>query len=280
MASRERERQLARERYERQQVRRTAARARARQRRQIVGAVVGVLAVVAGALLLVKLLGSDSSTTAQPKDTTSVSATPSVTPSATPSATPSGVSVCPPPPTAKPKTLTFPAEPPLTAKKTAYTATLTTNCGDVAVELYGDKAPHAVNSFLFLAGKGYFDNSPCHRLTNTGIFVLQCGDPTGTGRGGPGYKFPDENLPKAGAKNYPAGTLAMANSGPATNGSQFFIVYKDTQLGPAYTIFGKILRGAAVVDKVRLKGVTGGTADGPPAQKISILSVKTVAGIK
>ena len=106
---------------------------------------------------------------------------------------------------------------------------MTTNCGVIKADLYAAKAPHTVNSFLFLASKGYFNDTPCHRLTTSGIYVLQCGDPTGTGSGTPGYSFKDENLTGA---TYGAGVLAMANSGANTNGSQFFINYKDSQLAP------------------------------------------------
>src|SRR5690606_21777336 len=112
---------------------------------------------------------------------------------------------------------TPPAEP--TASGTVP-ATIRTSAGDLAVSLDADAAPCTVNSFLSLAQQGYFDETPCHRLTTSGIFVLQCGDPTGTGTGGPGYEFPDE---LTGSETYPAGTLAMANAGPDTNGSQFFV---------------------------------------------------------
>jgi peptidyl-prolyl cis-trans isomerase B (cyclophilin B) len=127
-----------------------------------------------------------------------------------------------------------------------------------------------VNSFVYLAGQRYFNNTDCHRLTTSGIFVLQCGDPTGTGSGGPGYKFNDENL--AGA-TYPAATLAMANAGPNTNGSQFFLVYKDTSLPPSYTPFGTIVSGLGVVQKVAAAGTDNGTGDGHPKEKVVIESV-------
>ena len=109
-----------------------------------------------------------------------------------------------------------------------YTATIKTNQGTIVATLDGAKAPHTVNSFNFLAGQGYFDNSPCHRLTTQGIFVLQCGDPSGTGtRRSRATRSRDENLQGA---TYPAGTLAMANTGqPHTGGSQFFICYADTR---------------------------------------------------
>jgi peptidyl-prolyl cis-trans isomerase B (cyclophilin B) len=158
-------------------------------------------------------------------------------------------------------------------KKGNPTWTLTTNCGRIKVELFGDKAPVTVQNFEFLTNKAYFDGTPCHRLTTSGLFVLQCGDPTGLGTGGPGYTIPDENLPKSGANNYPAGTLAMANTGaPHSGGSQFFIVYKDTQLSPNYTIFGKVTQGLELVQAIADAGVSGGGVDGRPAQPVGIFS--------
>ena len=115
-----------------------------------------------------------------------------------------------------------------------------------------DKAPYTTFSFEYLARKKYFDATKCHRLTTSGIYVLQCGDPTGTGSGGPGYQFQDENLTGA---TYPAGTIAMANAGPGTNGSQFFIVYKDTQLPPSYTPWGKVTAGLDIVQGIAKAGV-------------------------
>ena len=125
-------------------------------------------------------------------------------------------------------------------------------------------------SMAYLAADGYFNNTPCHRLTTQGIYVLQCGDPTGTGTGGPGYEIPDENLPENTPNNYPKGTVAMANAGPNTNGSQFFIVYQDTTLPPNYTIWGTVSQGLDVVEKVAAAGVQGGGTDGPPALPITI----------
>jgi len=126
-----------------------------------------------------------------------------------------------------------------------------------------------------LAKGKYFDGSLCHRLTTSGIFVLQCGDPTATGSGGPGFQYPDENLPANALNNYPAGTVAMANSGPGTNGSQFFLVYADTTLGPDYTIWGKITKGLDIVQAIAKAGVVGGGGDGTPAQTIALLKVTT-----
>jgi peptidyl-prolyl cis-trans isomerase B (cyclophilin B) len=172
------------------------------------------------------------------------------------------------------------AQPLVAAKKQAKTLTITTNCGDIVISLLGAKAPITVTSISALANAGYYNKSLCHRLTTEGIYVLQCGDPTASGSGSPtGWTgYIDENLPKAGAKNYPAGTVAMANSGPKTNGSQFFLVYQDTQLGPDYTIWGKITKGLDLVQKVGAVGAyqMSGTqamyaGDGYPIQTVEIL---------
>jgi peptidyl-prolyl cis-trans isomerase B (cyclophilin B) len=152
-----------------------------------------------------------------------------------------------------------------------YTAVMATNCGNVTLALETAQAPHTVNSFVFLAGQKYFDHTPCHRLTTAGIYVLQCGDPTGTGTGGPGYTIPDENL--AGA-TYPAGTVAMANTGqPHSGGSQFFLVYRDTQLPPAYTPFAKVSAGLNVLQQIAAMGTTTGGPDGAPKAGVFIDSV-------
>jgi peptidyl-prolyl cis-trans isomerase B (cyclophilin B) len=119
-------------------------------------------------------------------------------------------------------------------------ATVKTTIGDMEFTLDADRAPCTVNSFISLATQNYFNASHCHRLTTldtSGIAVLQCGDPTATGTGGPGYTFGDET---DGSETYGPGVLAMANRGPDTNGSQFFIVYADTPLDPAYTVFGGV----------------------------------------
>jgi peptidyl-prolyl cis-trans isomerase B (cyclophilin B) len=114
--------------------------------------------------------------------------------------------------------------------------TLQLNDTKIALALDQERTPCTVNSFVSLARQGFFDGTSCHRMVDgPGLFVLQCGDPTGTGSGGPGYQFADE---LTGTETYPAGTLAMANAGPGTNGSQFFIVYADSQLPPSYTVFG------------------------------------------
>ncbi len=143
--------------------------------------------------------------------------------------------------------------------------------GTVAIALDA-AAPKTVAAQTKLAQEGYFDGTPCHRLTTKGIFVLQCGDPTGTGSGGPGYQLPDENLPSANKNNYPAGTVAMANAGPNTGGSQFFIVYEDTSLPPGYTIWGEVTSGLDVVQKIAADGTKTGAPDGPPKSPVTIES--------
>lgn len=150
-------------------------------------------------------------------------------------------------------------------------AVLQTSAGDIPMTLDGERTPCTVESFVSLAQQQYFTNTECHRLTTQGIFVLQCGDPTGTGRGGPGYRFADE---LDGSENYPAGTVAMANAGPGTNGSQFFLVYQDTQLSPDYTVFGMMSpEGLAVVQSIAAAGTAGGAPDGAPATPVTISGV-------
>lgn len=146
-------------------------------------------------------------------------------------------------------------------------ATITLAGGEVPITLDAEDAPCAVNSFTSLAEQGYFDDTACHRLTTQGIFVLQCGDPTEDealrGTGGPGYSFADETEAD---DTYERGTLAMANSGPDTNGSQFFMVYDESPLPPDYTVFGSIGEdGLAVLDAIAEEGAQGGAPDGAPA---------------
>ena len=156
--------------------------------------------------------------------------------------------------------------------------TLNTNCGKIVFEAFTSKAPTTVSAMTSLANQGFFDASLCHRLTTALIFVLQCGDPTAEGGGGPKFTYRDENLPKAEQNNYPAGTVAMANSGPGpnnsgTNSSQFFLVYANTTLPPNYTIWGQITQGLDIVKAVAAKGVANGSKDGAPAQTIALEKV-------
>lgn len=135
-----------------------------------------------------------------------------------------------------------------------------------------ERTPCTVASFASLAAQNYFDATECHRVTTAGIFVLQCGDPTATGKGGPGYTIPDE---VDGSETYPAGTVAMANTGaPDSGGSQFFLVYEDSQLSPNYTVFGSIDdAGLTVLREIGARGVAGGGTDGQPAETVTISEV-------
>ena len=163
--------------------------------------------------------------------------------------------------------------------------TIVTDRGRIGLQLANNESPCTVGSFVTLAQGAYFDNTECHRLTTSrALSVLQCGDPKGDGTGGPGYQFADEyptdqyppgepalKVPVV----YPRGTLAMANAGPGTNGSQFFMVYRDSLLPPAYTIFGTINQaGLAVIDKIAAGGVAGGGDDGAPANEVNITSAR------
>ena len=160
---------------------------------------------------------------------------------------------------------------------TASAFTLETNCG--VIEFATDpKTPTTVGTMAWLANEGFFNNTACSRLTTQGIFVLQCGDPAGDRTGGPGFKFADENLPVAGGDGtylYPRGTVAMANGGPNTNGSQFFLVYQDSPLPPSYTIWGSITSGLDVLENIASAGVLDGSSDGSPSQAAVISSAST-----
>lgn len=143
-------------------------------------------------------------------------------------------------------------------------ATIHLSAGDIEITMDRAAAPCTVNSFESLAQQGYFDETECHRLTDQGIFVLQCGDPTGTGTGGPGYAFADETND---SMTYPAGTVAMANAGPDTNGSQFFLVWADTELKPDYTVFGTMdPAGLDVVGGIAAQGVAAEDGTSPIAE--------------
>lgn len=177
--------------------------------------------------------------------------------------------------------VSLPPDPQNTPDHGKVVVTFLTNRGPIPMQLNRAEAPCTVQSFLHLLESGFYNDTICHRLTTyPTLSVLQCGDPSGTGEGGPGYQFRDElptNLPTwpgdpAGSPGrvYARGTLAMANAGPDTNGSQFFLVYKDSKLRPNYTIFGRILPvGLRTLDLIAASGVEpndpGAPLDGLPA---------------
>jgi len=270
----ERQRKLARERYERQQARRIHRAHRWRTIGIIAAASCAVIALGAGGYVaLAGGGGTNASATSTPTPTTSstATATPTATPTPTQAAEPASHCTYAPNGTAARKVGAPPAKP--AYKGAQYKATVKTNRGTIVLDLENNKATCTVNSFIYLAVKKYFSNTTCHRLTTSGIYVLQCGDPTGTGSGGPGYKFANENL--AGAK-YTEGTVAMANAGPGTNGSQFFLVYRNSTTLPAsYTPFGKIVGGLGIIQNVAKAGTdnSNGNGDGHPKEKVTIESV-------
>ncbi|MFI7385769.1 peptidylprolyl isomerase [Streptomyces sp. NPDC049813] len=264
----QRQRQLAREKFLRQQQRRESARRKARTRNTVIAAVLAVVVLGTGGAYAAGAFKSDDKET-------SAGSEPSASPSASKAPDP-----CEKPAAGKAKTATWKKEPAMTIDTSAkYAMKLATTCGDIGIDLKAKAAPHTVNSFNYLLGKGFLDHTKCHRLTTEGIYVLQCGDPTGTGQGGPGYTIPDENLKDASLKKaekqqgtqlytFPAGTIAMANTGQKhTGGSQFFLVYKDSKLPATYTPFGTISdSGMKVLDKIAKAGAqpadqtTGNTA--------------------
>ncbi|MCV7300038.1 peptidylprolyl isomerase [Mycobacterium barrassiae] len=182
-----------------------------------------------------------------------------------------------------------PAKPPRTGRvpttPAQVSASIMTNRGGIGLQLDNAKAPCTVNNFASLAQQGFYDDTTCHRLTTgPSLGVLQCGDPSGTGTGGPGYRFPNEyptnqfRLSDPALERpllYPRGTLAMANKGLGTNGSQFFLVYEDSMLPPTYTVFGTIDKtGLATLDKIAAAGTSDGSDDGKPKQSVTIASVR------
>jgi peptidyl-prolyl cis-trans isomerase B (cyclophilin B) len=265
-SKKERQRQLARARYQRQQERRMQHTHKTRMRAIVTGAVCLLAAIGVGGYFLFGA-GGGKSAAASPSASASASASSSAAAAVAEPAhhctyTASG--------TAARKVSLPPSSPDY---KASYQATIATNRGTIVIDLLNSKATCTVNSFVHLAGQKYFNNTNCHRLTTSGIYVLQCGDPTGTGSGTPGYGFANENLTGA---TYTAGTVAMANTGqPNSNGSQFFLVYKNSPLPASYTPFGRITQGLAVVSDIAKAGSdnANGSGDGHPKEKVVIESV-------
>jgi len=288
----EQRRATAKRKLERQLERR-AAKERKRRIYTIVGSSVAALIVIGAIVATVVITNRDSgSQTASAATSTATSAT-SAAPSA-PGQLPAfaapatlGANCQYPPSTGEkaskqnnpPRTGKVPTDPP------QVSASMTTNQGNIGLQLDNAKSPCTVNSFASLAQQGFFNGTPCHRLTTSeGLAVLQCGDPTGQGTGGPGYQFDNEyptnqfqpDDPKLQEPVvYPRGTLAMANAGPGTNGSQFFLVYKDSELPPNYTVFGTIDQtGLATLDKIAAAGTADGSQDGKPKDDVQVKSIQ------
>lgn len=283
MPSNEQRREAAKRKLERQLVRR-AERARRRKQLTIAGSILGVVAVVAVvSVVFVVTRGDDDASTAQESSTSAPAD--SIIAAGRTEPLPETVNCSYPAaagPAAKPNTPPRTDNVPTSDEPLSYS--MTTTAGNIGLTLNNPESPCTVNSFVSLANQGYFDGTTCHRLTTgAGLQVLQCGDPTGTGSGGPGYQFADEFPTDTFAEgdpaaqtpiSYPRGTLAMANAGPGTNGSQFFLVYGDSQLPPQYTVFGTIDEtGLATLDKVAAGGSTP-EGDGKPNLTTDIKTVR------
>ncbi len=264
MPGKDRQRQLAREKVERQMKKRAEDARRKRRLQAIAGSAAAVVAIVALSGFAASKLGGDDP--AKKKNP----------PAAQPSAAPKGCSYDAPKEGQGgpvPRKVKAPSVKDVVKTGTVQVV-LKTNQGDLTVTLDRAAAPCTVNSFVSLASQKYFDKTPCHRVTTKDFYVLQCGDPGGTGSGGPGYTYADEGLPasQGAPEPYPAATVAMANAGPGTNGSQFFIVYKDTEFPPSYTKFGTVTKGLDVVEKIAKFGTTP-VGDGKPNKPVTIQSV-------
>ena len=289
MASNAQRRQAAKRKLERQLERR-AERERKRRRTTIALSALGVIVVVgAGVVLAVVNRGDDTPTEAATDATSAMESEYAALPDGRSEPLPETVTCSYPADGREPSK---PAQPPRTEGiltsgegNTDISVSVETNQGNIGLILHNDDSPCTVNSFLSLAAQNYFDDTTCHRLTTSpSLQVLQCGDPSGSGSGGPGYQFANEFPTDQFAADdpaaqepmtYPRGTLAMANAGPGTNGSQFFLVYGDSVLPPQYTVFGTIDEtGLATLDKIAAAGVAGGAADGAPALETTLTSVR------
>ncbi len=288
MSPSSREREYAKRRYEKwasKHEQRLAERRRARRNAlAAIGAVLGVLLVVGAVVWFSGDDPSGTDVTAQPSAAATPAPTASASPTGSASSSPAAANPCPAPegkPPGDPKSFDEAPDAALAEGK-SWTLALDTTCGPVTITLDGAKAPKAVASTIFLAREGFWNGSPCHRLTTEGFFVLQCGDPTGSGTGGPGYTYgPVENAPEGDL--YPAVTVAMARRGGDANsmGSQFFLVYKDSRIpsdaAGGYTVIGRITGGLDTVETVAAGGAAGG-GDGAPTRPVSIESAKVTAG--
>ncbi|SUE13791.1 peptidyl-prolyl cis-trans isomerase [Rhodococcus gordoniae] len=288
MPSNAQRRQAAKRKLERQLERR-AERERKRRRATIALSALGVIMVVgAGVALWAVNRGDDTATEAASNDTSGSEY--AALPEGRSEPLPETVNCSYPADGREPSK---PAQPPRTEGirttgegNTDVSVSVETNQGNIGLILHNDDSPCTVNSFLSLASQNYFDDTTCHRLTTSpSLQVLQCGDPSGSGSGGPGYQFANEFPTDQFAADdpaaqepmtYPRGTLAMANTGqPETNGSQFFLVYGDSVLPPQYTVFGTIDEtGLATLDTIAAAGVAGGAADGTPALETTLTSVR------
>ncbi|HEX4219908.1 MAG TPA: peptidylprolyl isomerase [Acidimicrobiales bacterium] len=253
---------------------RRAAAAKAKKRKQLIRRtifVVVALAIIIGISVAVTSGGGPKKASSTSTTAASASATSSAQAAADKAAVAAG---CPSSPKAKLNKPSWKTAPPMTIDTTkTYTASIKTDVGTFAVKLNAAGTPVTVNNFVFLAKQNFYNCVTFHRVIPK--FMDQTGDPTGTGSGGPGYSFADE-LPATASPQYPLGSVAMANSGANTNGSQFFIVAgsEGESLAPSYSLFGQVTSGMSVVDKINADGNSNASSNGVPPKVIHrILSV-------
>ncbi|WP_328809763.1 peptidylprolyl isomerase [Rhodococcus sp. NBC_00294] len=286
MPTNEQRRDAAKRKLERQLENR-AARARRRKQATIAAAVIGLVVVIGGVAVAIGVTRGDDDTAVEASDSpTSENATPEgMLPAGRSEPLPETVSCSYPAGGTAAKPANSPQTENVPTTDDNVSVSMDTSQGPIGLSLDATKAPCTVNSFASLAGQNYYDATPCHRLTTAdSLKVLQCGDPTGAGTGGPGYQYANEFPTDQYADDpaalqspvlYPRGTIAMANAGADTNGSQFFLVFGDSQLPPNYTVFGTIDEtGLATLDKIAAAGVEGGAQDGAPALATTLNTVR------
>jgi peptidyl-prolyl cis-trans isomerase B (cyclophilin B) len=263
----DRQRAAARARLEKEMAERAEAARKRRQRQAVIGSALAVVVIAGVAFWLVTSVGDDDKPTA-----------------GSPSAAPPGTVACtwtPEDASAGGQIKDVGTPGPNAPNTGKATMTISTNLGDITATVDKTKAPCTAAAFEYLSSKKFWDNTKCHRMTTEGIKVLQCGDPSATGKGyretdgsgGPSFRYAEENLPTSANPAYPRGTIAMAKTqAPGSTGSQFFIVYGDTQLDPSYTVLGTVDKGMDIVDKVAKGGVDdkNGPGDGHPKIEVNI----------
>jgi len=260
----DRQRAAARARLEREMAERAQAARKRRQRQAVIGSALAVIVIAGVAFWIVSALGNDDST------------------SSTAAGPPAGTVDCTWTPESGGGKVVDVGTPPANVPNTgADTLTLVSTLGKITATVDKTKAPCTAAAFEYLASKKFWDGTKCHRLTTEGIKVLQCGDPSAKGKGyretdgtgGPSFRYAEENLPTNANPAYPKGTIAMAKTqAPASTGSQFFIVYEDTQLPADYTVLGTISKGMDIVAAVAKAGTdnANGPGDGHPKKEIGI----------
>ena len=272
-SNRDRQRASARARLERDMAERADRRRKSRRRQATIAIGAGSLVVIVGVVWTIVALTGDKKKTPAASPSASAKPTsckwnPLVDPSASPKPSlPATIKNVGTPPTS--------GEP----RSGSQVMTMDTSQGVIKIEVDTAHAPCAAESFTYLAGKKFFDNSICHRMVTSGIYVLQCGDPSATGTGGPDYRYNEENLPTDKRPAYPEGVVAIAKTqDPGTSGSQFFIVYKDSELPADYTVLGHVTQGMDVIKKVAAAGVipdpqAQSAGDGKPKLEVRIKSL-------